>query len=74
MNRKVFDVSIFVICIACLGISLKLLWEMGVFVDEYNVTPALVCGSELGLIIYWLRLLLQFILCILSGIKLIRRK
>lgn len=74
MKRKVFDVSIFIICIACLGISLKLLWEMGIFVDEYNVTPTIVCGSEIGLIIYWLRLLLQLILCILSGINLIVRK
>lgn len=71
--RKILDVCIFIISVFCFGISLKLLWEMGIFADEYNMTPSLVCGGEIGLLIYWLRLLCLLILCVLSGIKLIKK-
>lgn len=62
----------FIIILACLIISLMLLWEMGVFCDEYNMTPALVCGSFWGLILYWLRIFLLMVLSILSAIRIIK--
>lgn len=69
MKKEIIN---FIIILACLIISLMLLWEMGVFCDEYNMTPALVCGSFGGLILYWLRIFLLMVLSILSAIRIIK--
>ena len=61
----------FIIILACFIISLMLLWEMGVFCDKYNMTPALVCGSFEGLILYWLRIFLLMVLSVLSAVRII---
>lgn len=66
------EIVCFIVILVCLIISLLLLWEMGVFCDEYNLTPALVCGSFEGLILYWLRIFLLMVLSVLSAIRIIK--
>lgn len=74
MKKKILDLILFIISIVCLTISLKLLWNMGIFCDEFNTSPDKVCGGEIELMLYWGRILLIFIACIISGIKLLKRK
>lgn len=74
MKHKLLDISIFVLSLISLVISLKLMWNMGIFVDEYNMTPRYVCGGDFWLIMDWLRLLFLAMLSILSGINIFKRK
>lgn len=74
MKKKILDLCIFLICIICLVISLDLLWNMGIFCDEFNTSPREVCGGETQLMLYWGRIFLLFIATVLSGIKLIKKK
>ena len=39
-------------------ISVKLFWNMGVYVDEAGTSPDKVCGGDFWLYMDWLRLLL----------------
>ena len=73
MKNKIIDMIIFLISVVSLAISLYLFYNMGIFVDEHNTTPAAVCGGTLGLIADWCRLFLLFALSVLSGIKLFKK-
>ena len=73
MKGKTLDLLIFLICVTCLGISLFLLWNMGVFVDESNTTVRAVCGGSGGLAAYWIRLFLLLLLSVGSFVRLIKR-
>lgn len=46
---------------------------MGIYVDEFNTTPSVVCGGDLSLYIDWLRLGFSALICLLSGISLFRK-
>ena len=74
MKRKVVNIGILILSIVCLVISMKLFWNMGVFVDEFNTSPAVVAGGELWLYMDWLRLGFTALLCILAGINLFQKK
>ena len=73
MKNKFLNISIFVISIFCLIISLKLFWNMGIYIDEANTTPSLICGGDFWLKMDWLRLFASGFLVILSGINLFNR-
>lgn len=45
---------------------------MGIYVDEFGTTPSVVCGGEFWLNMYWLRLGISALICILSGINLFK--
>lgn len=51
-------IGLFAISLLALLISLKLFWNMGVYVDEAGTSPDKVCGGEFWLYMDWLRLLL----------------
>ena len=68
--KKLCKISIFVLCIACLAISMILLYNVGIFVDEYNLSPSIIFGSTFGQAMYWIKLAFLGVLCILSGINL----
>ncbi|WP_339159494.1 hypothetical protein MKX50_10105 [Paenibacillus sp. FSL W8-0186] len=70
MKRKVLSIAVFSLSFLSLIISLKLFWNMGIFVDEYGLSPSIVNGGDFWLLMDWLRLLLLFLLCIISGVKL----
>lgn len=73
MKKKILPMIVFICSLLTLLISLELFYNMGVFVDEYNTTPAVVCGSEFWLIMDWLRLALAALSVMLSGVQLVRR-
>lgn len=68
MNRTL-SITVFLFSLASLLISLKLFWNLGIFVDEYNLSPNTVNGGDFWLLMDWLRLLLLFVLCVVSGIS-----
>ncbi|MHC1747312.1 MAG: hypothetical protein AB9856_02855 [Cellulosilyticaceae bacterium] len=74
MKRKVVNISIFILSIVCLAISMKLFWNMGVFVDEFNTSADVVAGGGLWLCMDWLRLGFTALLCVLAGINLFQKK
>jgi hypothetical protein len=75
MKKKTMSILVFIFSAVSLLISLKLFWNMGVFVDEYNLSPAIVNGGEVWLLMDWLRLLLLFLLSLISGINIfVKRK
>ena len=66
MKRMLMTV-LFIMSLTSLIISLKLFWNMGVFVDEYNLNPAVVNGGDFWLTMDWVRLLLLFVLSMITG-------
>lgn len=56
MKNKLLNISIFVLSIICLLISLKLFWNIVIYVDEFNISPDVVLGGKLYLNIDWIRL------------------
>ena len=56
MNRKF--IIVFAMSFLTFLISVKLFWNMGVYVDEAGTSPDKVCGSDFWLYMDWLRLLL----------------
>lgn len=70
--KRIASVAVFLLSLSSLLISLKLFYNMCIFVDEYNTTPATVCGGSFWLYMDWLRLALLFVLCITSFIGIVR--
>lgn len=73
MKRKL-SILIFVLSFVSLLISVKLFWNLGIFVDEYNLSPDIVNGGEFWSSMDLVRLLLLFLLCILSGINIFKKQ
>ncbi|EDS76536.1 hypothetical protein CBC_A1613 [Clostridium botulinum C str. Eklund] len=64
--KKIISIFLFIISIASLLISIKLFWNIGIFVDEYNLTPNIVNGGQFWSSMDWLRLLLLAIMSVLT--------
>ena len=73
-KSKIINMSIFLLSLISLIISLKLLWNMGIYVDEFNTSPDVVLGGNLWLYMDWLRLGFSALICLLSGINLFAEK
>ena len=71
-EKRGLNIIIFVLSLIALVISLKLFWNMGVYADEYGSSPVLISGGWFWLYMDWIRLGLLFVLCIISGCKLIK--
>lgn len=54
-------------------ISMKLFYNMGVYVDEANSSLDVVLGGEFWLWMDWIRLAFIAVICLISFVKLIRR-
>lgn len=74
MKSKVLNISIFILSVICLIISIKLFWNMSVYVDEYGTSPRVVCGGDFWLYMDWIRLGFSALICVLSGENLFRKK
>ncbi|SHI87843.1 hypothetical protein SAMN05444401_1662 [Clostridium amylolyticum] len=72
MTKRKLSILVFVLSFSSLIISLKLFWNLGIFVDEYNLSPDIVNGGEFWGYMDWLRLLLLFVLCMLSFISIFK--
>ncbi|WP_055668597.1 hypothetical protein [Desnuesiella massiliensis] len=72
MKKRKLLIAVFILSILSLLISIKLFWNTAIFVDEYNLSPAIVNGGDFWLSMDWVRLFLLLILCILSGIGIFR--
>ena len=73
MKGKILNTSIFILSLICLLISIKLFWNMGIYVDEFNTSPDVVLGGSLWLTMDWVRLIFSAILCALSFINLFKK-
>lgn len=73
MNCRVINGIIFGLSLVILMISMKLFYNMGVYVDEANSSLDVVLGGEFWLWMDWIRLAFIAVICLLSFVKLIRR-
>lgn len=73
MEKRKLLIIVFLLSVVSLLISLKLFWNLGVFVDEYNLSPNIVNGGDFWLYMDWLRLLLLFLLAVVSGLGLLKK-
>ncbi|WP_062050441.1 hypothetical protein [Bacillus sp. JCM 19034] len=74
MGKRKLLIAVFLLSLLSLLISLKLFWNLGIFVDEYGLSPDVVNGGGFWLTMDWLRLLLLFLLCVVSGISIFKAK
>lgn len=74
MKNKLFNISVFILSFICLLISLKIFWNIGIYVDEFNVSPDMILGGNLWLSMDWIRLGALILICILSGCNLLKRR
>lgn len=72
--KKGLNIFVFIFGTISLVISLVLFYNMGVFVDEFNTTPSVVCGGDFWLYMDWLRLFLLAVITLLSGINLVKKQ
>lgn len=70
MKIKVLNLIIFICALIVLCTSLKIFYNIGIFVDEYGITPSEVYGSDFMLMTAWLRLALIAVITLISGIGL----
>lgn len=73
LEGRGLDIATLVLSLVSLAISIKLFWNMGVYADEYGSSPVLVAGGWFWLRMDWVRLGLLLVLCVISGLRLIRR-
>ena len=73
-NRNGIMWLIFLLSGAALVISLKLFWNMGIYVDEAGTSPSVVYGSDFWLYMAWLRLFLLTGVVMASGISLLKKR
>lgn len=74
MGKRNISITVFLLSLFSLLISVRLFWNLGIFVDEYGLSPDIVNGGDFWLTMDWLRLLLLFVLCVISGISIISTK
>lgn len=72
--KKVLNICVFIISIACLFISALLFRNMAIFCDEFNTSPDVVCGGSTELLLNWAKLFLLAILSVFSAINIFLKK
>lgn len=72
MEKRKLSIIVFLLSFFSLIISVKLFWNLGIFVDEYGLSGDIVNGGDFWLTMDWLRLLLLLLLCLVSGISIFR--
>lgn len=72
MKKKSINLLIFILSTIALIISVKLFWNMGIYVDEYGTSANIVSGGEFWLLMDWLRLFILLVLSIFSFVKLFK--
>lgn len=70
--KKNLSIIVFLLSFVSLVISIKLFWNSGIFVDEYNLSTSIVNGGDFWVMMDWLRLILLFLLSVISGINIFK--
>lgn len=70
MKKKPIEKFVFILTTMALIISVKLFWNMAIYVDEYGTSPSVVLGGNFWLLMSWLRLFILLVLSVISFIKL----
>lgn len=70
MIKKLPSIFTLIFSIICLLIFMKLTWNLGIYVDEHNCSPADVFGGETNVVLYWLQMVFFVLISILSVINL----
>lgn len=73
MKNRVIDICILMIGIFNVMISSILFRNLGVFVDEYNTSPDIVFGGDFWNYAYWVMMLFNALIVILSILKLLKK-
>ena len=69
-EKRIVNTLIFVLSFISLVISLKVFWNIAIYVDDYGTSPTGIYGGEFWLYMAWLRLSLLAVITLLSGVKL----
>lgn len=72
LEKGGLNIVIFVLSLFSLVISLRLFWNKAIYADEYNASPVLMSGGTFWLYMDWMRLALLFVICVISGLKLLK--
>ncbi len=73
MRNKVIYLIIFGLSLTSLLISMKLFWNLGIYVDEYGTSPDMVSGGDFWLYMDWLRLFILGTMTLISGNQLLKK-
>ena len=68
--KKYLAAIIFILSLIALVISLRLFWNLGIYVDEHNTSPSAVLGGDFYMFANWLRLLILALITAGSGLQL----
>lgn len=74
MKWKLSNLFVFVCSAVCFLITVHQFYNMGIYADEYNTSPAVVLGGEFWLYMDWLKLFALFALTVVSAVKLLKEK
>lgn len=74
MNKKTWDVLIFVAGVISLVVTLALLWRFGAYEITYGNSTVVIDGGWFLIIMNAIRVIALSVLCIVSGIRLFRTK
>lgn len=66
-------IVIFVLSLISLFISLKLFWNIAIYVDDFGASLTDIYGGDFWSNMAWLQLGLLFVICVISGLKLFKR-
>ena len=68
-----FSIAVFAISSVSLVISVVLMVNMGIYVDELGSSPVLITGGWFWLNMYWLRFFMLFVLTFMSGLNMVSK-
>jgi len=74
LQNKIIDAVIFGLSLISFLISLVLLVNLGIYADNYGSSPVLVAGGWFWLYTDWIRLGVLFLICLITGLRLISKK
>lgn len=72
LKLRILDVVIFILSLVSFVTSLVLFRNLGVYVNEYGTSPDLVTGGWFWLRMNVVRLVILFVISLISGIRLFR--
>jgi len=73
LEKRGVNIVIFVLCLISLVISLGIFWNISEYADVHGSSPVLITGGSFWNGMDWFRLGILFVLCLISGFKLIKR-
>lgn len=68
--KKLTIIIIFIFSSIALLISIKLFWNIAIFVDKFNTSPSIVLGGDFWLYMEWLKIGLLLTITVLSAFHL----